>query len=116
MPRLRLRVRSSFHYNAPLRAMSRVVTAMVLGMAYEAGHGVQRSCAHAAKWVTRAAHQGNAAAEYNLALRYRTGDGVKADPDEAEKWLRKAARRRYPGARPVLAAENLHGPRAAGQP
>lgn len=90
--------------------------AFVLGMAYEVGHGVQRSCAHAAKWVTRAAHQGNAAAEYNLALRYRTGDGVKADPDEAEKWLRKAARRRYPGARPVLAAENLHGPRAAGQP
>lgn len=89
--------------------------AFVLGMAYELGRGVPRSCTQAAKWVTVAAQQGNAAAEYNLSLRYRTADGVKANPEEAKNWFRKAARHRYSQASP-LPAETPETSRAAGQP
>jgi TPR repeat protein len=90
--------------------------AFVLGMAYEVGHGVPRSCSQAAKWVTVAAQQGNPAAEYNLSLRYRTADGVRANPDEAEKWFRKAARKRYAHAAPALTAAKLEDSHSAGQP
>jgi hypothetical protein len=38
-------------------------------MPYESGRGFPQSCNQAAKWVTRAAENGNAAAEYNLCLR-----------------------------------------------
>lgn len=72
--------------------------AFLLGMAYETGHGVRRSCVRAVEWVVRSANQGNPAAQFNLALRYHSGDGVPADPQEAEKWLKKAAARRYSGA------------------
>lgn len=79
--------------------------ALVMGMLYETGHFVPRSCAIAAAWVTSSANAGNAAAQYNLGLRYRDGDGVTANQDEAAKWLRKAADRRYSNA--TLALETL---------
>lgn len=90
--------------------------AFVLGMAYEMGHGVHRSCSQAAKWVSRAAQQGNAAAEYNLGLRYRAGDGVKSSSKEAEKWFRRAARHKYSEARMALAALKAPGSRSSAQP
>lgn len=79
--------------------------AFVMGMLYETGHFVPRSCTQAAAWVAASASMGNAAAQYNLGLRYRDGDGVPANQDEAEKWLRKAAGRRYSNA--TLALETL---------
>ena len=48
-------------------------------MAYEVGHFVPQNCREAARWVTSAAKEGNAAAQYNLGLRYRDGDGVPAN-------------------------------------
>jgi hypothetical protein len=76
--------------------------ALLIGMLYETGHFVPRSCTQAAVWVTASANAGNAAAQYNLGLRYRDGDGVPANRDEAEKWLREAADRRYADARLAL--------------
>ena len=90
--------------------------AFLLGMAYETGRGVRRSCTEAAKWVALAARQGNVAAEYNLAIRYRTADGVKANSEEAENWLRKAARHRHVQSNSVLQADRSDQLRAAGQP
>jgi hypothetical protein len=72
--------------------------AFLMGMLYETGHFVPRSCTQAAAWVSASARAGNAAAQYNLGLRYRDGDGVPVDQGEAEKWLRKAADRRYANA------------------
>ena len=66
--------------------------ALIMGMVYETGHFVPRSCTKAATWVTSSANAGNAGAQYNLGLRYRDGDGVLANEDKAEKWLRKSAR------------------------
>jgi hypothetical protein len=77
--------------------------ALALGMAYETGHYVHRSCTKAAEWIAFAASSGNAAAQYNLALRYFEGDGLPQDSQEGNKWLRIAAAHGYP--KPALAAE-----------
>jgi TPR repeat protein len=69
--------------------------AFLLGMAYETGKGVPRSCVKAVEWVLQSAAQGNPAAQYNLALRYRDGDGVAVNPAEANKWFKRAAARKY---------------------
>jgi TPR repeat protein len=71
-------------------------------MLYELGRGFPQSCSKAAKWVTKAAESGNAAAEYNLGLRYRDGDGVDANIQQAENWLRKAAAHKNSNAGRVL--------------
>jgi hypothetical protein len=78
--------------------------ALTLGMAYEIGRHVPRSCTEAAHWVAVAAEEGNSAAQYNLALRYISGDGIPTNLDEARKWLARAARRGYQKARFTLQA------------
>ena len=78
--------------------------ALTLGMAYEIGRHVPRSCTQAAHWVALAAEEGNSAAQYNLALRYISGDGIPANLDQARKWLAKAARHGYQKARLTLQA------------
>jgi TPR repeat protein len=83
------------------------VAALTLGMAYEIGRHVPRSCTHAAHWVAVAAEEGNSAAQYNLALRYLSGDGTPTNRDEARKWLEKAAGRGYQKARLTLRASHL---------
>jgi tetratricopeptide (TPR) repeat protein len=40
---------------------------------------------------SKAAEQGDAAAQFNLGLMYYFGEGVQQDYAEAEKWYRKAA-------------------------
>ena len=72
--------------------------ALTLGMAYETGHGVRQSCSEAARWISIAAADGLAAAQYNLSLRYRDGDGVPSDPQQAQKWISAAADQGYPPA------------------
>jgi len=42
-------------------------------------------------WYRKAADQGNAAAQSNLATSYRDGVGVTKDEQEAVNWYRKAA-------------------------
>jgi len=76
--------------------------ALLLGMAYEVGHGLPQDCVKAAYWVGEAANGGNAAAAFNLGLRYRNGDGVPPSLTESDKWLRKAATQHYPVAQIVL--------------
>jgi len=45
----------------------------------------------AVKWFTQAAEQGNAGAQFALAVMYRLGEGITQDYEEAAKWLAKAA-------------------------
>jgi len=54
--------------------------------AYDAG-----DYAEAVKWYRKSAEQGNASAQFNLALMYNYGQGVTHDYAEAAKWFRKAA-------------------------
>jgi TPR repeat protein len=49
---------------------------VALGELFEAGQGVPRDEAQAANWYRRAAEQGYANAQYNLAALYAVGKGV----------------------------------------
>ena len=62
-----------------------------LGVCYQAGEGVKKDLAEAAKWFRRAAEQGDAKAQLNLGACYLTGTGVKLDKTEAATWFRSAA-------------------------
>jgi len=62
-----------------------------LRRAARAGQGVARDEKEAAKWYRRAAEQGLAAAQYNLAAMYVIGRGVPQSNAEALKWYRQAA-------------------------
>jgi uncharacterized protein len=50
-----------------------------------------KNAAQAFFWFSRAADQGNAVAEYQLAKLYETGIGVQKDEAQALQWFRKAA-------------------------
>jgi TPR repeat protein len=52
----------------------------------------------AAKWFRKAADQGHAAAQYWLALLYADGKGVVKDEAQAAEWFRKAAAAGHPTA------------------
>ena len=54
--------------------------------AYDAGNFEE-----AVKWYRKAAEQGDADAQFNLALMYDYGRGVTEDDAEAVRWYRKAA-------------------------
>ncbi|MFI5094918.1 MAG: hypothetical protein ACHQIK_15865 [Candidatus Acidiferrales bacterium] len=76
--------------------------ALLLGMAYETGHLVPQNCIKAGEWVTEAANEGNAAAQYNLGLRYWQGDGEPVNQEVGARWLRKAAAQKYSQAQLAL--------------
>ncbi|TAN66804.1 MAG: sel1 repeat family protein [Methylobacter sp.] len=58
---------------------------------YDQGQHVTQDYAEAVSWYLKAAEQGNANAQYNLALKYKTGQGVTKDDTKAAYWYRKAA-------------------------
>jgi TPR repeat protein len=62
------------------------------------GYGIERDQKQAAFWYERAAKQGHAQAQYNLARLYATGQGVPRDQDQALRWVRSAASQGYPPA------------------
>jgi len=43
------------------------------------------------RWYRKAAEQGEASAQYNLAISYDNGNGVREDKRKAVRWYRKAA-------------------------
>jgi hypothetical protein len=62
-----------------------------LGAKYEAGRGVSRNDAEAAKWYQKSANQGFARAQLALAFIYGTGRGVGHDDVQADMWSLIAA-------------------------
>ncbi|MGH6877610.1 MAG: hypothetical protein ACREHV_09575 [Rhizomicrobium sp.] len=64
----------------------------VLGLQYLDGDGVQINEAEAAKWLERAALQGEAVAAYRLGTLFERGQGVPADPAKAAQWYAVAAK------------------------
>ena len=52
---------------------------------------MRRDLAEAAGWYRRAAEQGLAEAQHNLAMCYAEGRGVQQDDEEAVVWSRRAA-------------------------
>jgi TPR repeat protein len=56
-------------------------------MMYRQGTGVSQDNALAVHWYLKAAEQGHAEAQYNLAVMYETGSGVPMDLVQACKWM-----------------------------
>lgn len=59
--------------------------------------------------LTPLAEQGNAKAQYNLALFYHNGAGVEKSHDKALQWLEKAAAQHLPEAQLALGEALLYG-------
>ena len=67
-----------------------------LGLAYQAGEGVQASDAEAVKWYRKAAEAGDVIGMGMLGAVYADGCGVEKNDAEAARWFRKAADAGYP--------------------
>jgi localization factor PodJL len=85
--------------NAPLEKLTalarsgNVMAEAVLGFDYlDGGNGVQVNEAEAARWLERAANQGNAVAAYRLGTLYERGHGVPTDSAQAMQWYTVAAK------------------------
>ena len=62
---------------------------------YYNGEGVPQDKEQAFFWLLKAAEQGDANSQYNVALMYGKGEGVKQDDASALEWMRKAAEQGY---------------------
>ncbi|MBP9914005.1 MAG: lipase maturation factor family protein, partial [Opitutaceae bacterium] len=71
--------------------------------------GVDQDPVEARHWFERAAAQGLADAQFNLALIYAKGDGVPADPRQAAHWCRLAAEQGLPAAADRLGVMYIKG-------
>ena len=80
-------------YGNPPPSKGTLISQFNLGLMYTNGDGVTQNYRKAAKWVRRAAKQGNAEAQYSLGLMYNHGEGVPQDYQKALKWYRLAAER-----------------------
>lgn len=84
-----------------------VVARTRLAWMHEAGRGVERDLAMAARLFMSAAEAGNAEAQYAIAVMYRTGRGQPRDREQSLVWLKRSAVQGYPAASAALAAENI---------
>lgn len=81
-----------------------------LGFRYLSGDGeVSRDPTAAAHWLTRAANQGMAEAQLNLALMHLHGDGMPHDPAQALAWCERAAHQGLAAAQDQLGIMLLSG-------
>jgi TPR repeat protein len=81
-----------------------------LGTIYgKGGEGVQQDLERAVQWYQKAAGQGYAAAQFNLANKYRAGEGVQQDFEQAARWYRKAAEQGDADAQHNLGYMYYHG-------
>jgi TPR repeat protein len=63
----------------------------MLGELCQAGQGLPRDLAAAARWFTTSAQQGGTAAQYDLGYMYEQGQGVRHDEKLAAHWYQLAA-------------------------
>jgi TPR repeat protein len=73
------------------------------------GGGVLRDAKKAVKWWTKAAKQGHAKSQRELALMYYSGDGVAKDAKKAVAWFTKAAEQGFAEAQHALASRYYRG-------
>jgi hypothetical protein len=69
---------------------------------YYNGEGTPVNKAEAFKWYKKAAEQGEANAQNNLAFMYNKGEGTPVNKAEALKWYNKAAEQGFELAKEAL--------------
>ena len=82
---------------------------LTLGIAFDQGHGVQKSAEKALEWFRRAAAQNHPMGQNSVGQSYVFGRGVAKDPAEAVRWTRLAAEQGYAQAQANLAGFYLDG-------
>jgi len=83
---------------------------LVLGLMYYTGHGdMIKNVKRAIFWLSKAANQGVADAQYSLGLIYANGADGKKNEAEAIQWWRKAAAQNHAKAQHNLAVSYLNG-------
>ena len=81
-----------------------------LGVWHAGGReGLVRDSAQAAKWFRKAAEQGLAEGQFNLAVLLTNGDGVSRNPTEAAAWCRRAAEQGFVDAQFMLGVKLARG-------
>ena len=76
---------------------------------YANGDGVPEDDAKAVEWFSRAAEQGDPAAQNNLGRMYADGEGVPEDDPKAVEWYSKAAEQGNATAQYSLASMYANG-------
>ena len=66
------------------------------------GNGVTQNLPEAAEWYSKAAAQGHAGSQYNLACYYWNDEYVKQDKKQALEWFEKAAAQGHAEAKSLL--------------
>lgn len=82
---------------------------MRVAAAYAKGDGIPQDFGEAAKWLRKAADEGNDRAALNLGILYHQGKGVPNDDVQAVFWYRKAAEDGDPDAQFALATHLENG-------
>ncbi|WP_374359228.1 tetratricopeptide repeat protein [Pseudoduganella danionis] len=91
------------HWYAHAAGQQHARAALMLGLLYKNGEGVQRDDRQAARWLGVASEQGNPHAMFLLSSMYQQGLGVFADHARARALLEQAAEHEYPPAIQELA-------------
>lgn len=72
---------------------------------HEAGQGMPRDLKKAAMLFQQSAQEGDAEAQYALAVMLHTGKGQAKNLEAAQEWLQRAATQNYGPAKEALAQE-----------
>jgi TPR repeat protein len=72
---------------------------------YEAGQGMPRDLDKAAMYFHQSAEEGDAEAQYALAVMLHTGKGQTKNIKAAQEWLQRAAAQNYGPAKEALAQD-----------
>lgn len=81
-----------------------------LGARYADGGGGEQDFARSLEWYTKAAEQGNAKAQWNVAILYARGpEGITQDVQQAAQWCQQAADQGFAAAQATLGLMYANG-------
>lgn len=81
-----------------------------LGARYASGEGGEQDFAKSLEWYTKAAQQGNAKAQWNVAILYARGPGgIAQDAQQAAQWCQQAADQGFAAAQATLGLMYANG-------
>lgn len=81
-----------------------------LGARYASGEGGEQDFAKSLEWYTKAAEQGNAKAQWNVAILYARGPGgIAQDMQQAVQWCQQAADQGFAAAQATLGLMYANG-------
>lgn len=99
----------AFRYFAKAAELGLPEAQYVLGLYYEAGHGVKVNYTEAVKWYRLAAENGNDGAQFFLAQCMEDGKGTPQNTQEAIRWYKMSAEQGNVDAQTILGSKYANG-------